>query len=77
MKYLNDKIIKNITLESCPFCGSEAEIGVECHSDEGCTIHVGCSKCFCRIKKNYWFDFNETSIQYNINIMVKKWNTRC
>ena len=78
MKYLNDEIIKSIKLKSCPFCGNEAEIDVRYHTDEGCTITVGCPKgqCFCRVKKNLWFDFNETSIQYNINIMVKKWNTR-
>ena len=77
MKYLNDEIIKTIKLESCPFCGSEAEIAEEYRSDEGYSICVGCPKCFCRIVKNLWFDFNESSIQYNIKIMVKKWNTRC
>lgn len=64
-------------LKSCPFCGSEAEIAEEYHSDKGYSIRVGCPKCFCRIVKNLWFDFNESSIQYNIKIMVKKWNTRC
>lgn len=76
MRYLNDEIIKTIKLKSCPFCGSEAEITERYHSKEGCSISVGCSKCFCRIIKNLWIDFNETNIQYNINIMVKKWNTR-
>lgn len=78
MKYLNDEIIKNIKLKSCPFCGSEAEIVERDDSDEGYLISVGCSKgqCFCRIKKNLWFDFNRSSIQRNLDAMVKKWNTR-
>lgn len=76
MKYLNDEIIKAIKLETCPFCGSEAKITESYRSDKGYSIHVGCSKCFCRITKNLWIDFNETSIQRNLDIMVKKWNTR-
>lgn len=77
MKYLNDEVVKNIKLKSCPFCGSEAEIA-EDDSDEGYSIHVGCSKgqCFCRIKKNFWIDFNESAIRRNLDAMVKKWNTR-
>jgi len=63
-------------LKSCPFCGSEAEIAVRYHTDEGCIICVGCPKCFCKIKKNLWFDFNESIIQYNIEVMVNKWNKR-
>ena len=76
MRYLNDEIIKNIKLKSCPFCGSKAEIAEEYHSDKGYSLHVGCPKCFCRIVKNLWFDFNEAIIQHNLNAMVKKWNTR-
>jgi hypothetical protein len=76
MKYLNDEIVKNIILEPCPFCGSEAEITERYYSDEGYSISVGCPKCFCKIKKNLWLDFNESTIRYNLNIMVKKWNTR-
>ena len=76
MKYLNDDIIKNIKLESCPFCGSEAEIAEEYRSDEGYSLRVGCPKCFCRITKNLWIDFNESVIRRNLDAMVKKWNTR-
>ena len=78
MKYLNNEVLKNIKLESCPFCGSEAEITEEYRSDEGYSIHVGCSKgqCFCRITKNFWIDFNESAIRRNLDAMVKKWNTR-
>ena len=76
IKYLSDEIIKNIKLKSCPFCGSEAEIAERYNSNEGYSISVGCSKCFCKIKKNLWLDFNESTIRYNLNIMVKKWNTR-
>lgn len=70
--------IPSVALKPCPFCESEAIIDVRYHTDEGCIITVGCSKgqCFCRIKKNLWFDFNETSIQYNIDVMIKKWNKR-
>ena len=76
MKYLNDEAAKNIKLKPCPFCGSEAEVTERYHTDEGYSIRVGCHKCFCNITKNLWIDFNESIIQYNIDIMVKKWNTR-
>ena len=77
MKYLNDEIIKSIKLEPCPFCGSDAKISERYHTDEGYSIRVGCPECFCKITKNFGFDFNKSTIQYNINVMVKKWNTRC
>lgn len=76
MQYLNDEILKNIKLKSCPFCGSEAKVTERYHTDEGYTIRVGCPNCFCRITKNLWFDFNKSSIQYNIDTMVERWNTR-
>ena len=76
MKHLNDEIVKNIKLKPCPFCKNKAKITERYHTNEGYSIRVGCSKCFCKITKNLWFDFNELTIQRSINAMVKKWNTR-
>ncbi len=76
MKYLTDEIVKNLKLKPCPFCGNEAEVTERYHTDEGYSIRVGCTKCFCKITKNLWFDFNKSTIRRNIDSMVKKWNTR-
>ena len=76
MKYLNKEIVKNIKLKPCPFCGSKAEITERYHTDEGYSIHVGCPECFCKITKNFWFNFDKPTIQRNIDSMVKKWNER-
>lgn len=78
MYYISDETVKNINkqLKPCPFCGSKAKIDDRYHSDEGYTIYVGCTECFCRIKNSLWFDFNKTSVTYNAKVMIKEWNTR-
>lgn len=54
---------KEVELKPCPFCGSEACVGVE-----GMTTYwsVGCRKCFCFFAR--YFNTKEEAIE--------KWNKR-
>ena len=68
----------DIKLKPCPFCGSKAEIIKSNYSVEGLILKVGCTSgfCFCRITRNLWINWTNTEVEYEIQKMVKMWNTR-